>query len=109
MVHSPKNTSEYFEVIWNATYNHYNSIAYGDFHFALRLYIERLKDMIQVGTQILVFTKGWLIVEDIDSETGLLFCQNQDGEEIEISESQVDSVLDGGSFGNDVGQELTWR
>ena len=65
--------------------------------------------MIQVGTQILVFTKGWLIVDEIDSETGLLWCIDQDGEEFEISEGQIDSILDGGSFGDDVGQELTWR
>ena len=65
--------------------------------------------MIKVGTQILVFTKGWLIVEDIDSETGLLWCVDQDGEDFEISEGQIDSILDGDSFGDDVGQELTWR
>jgi len=33
-----KNTSEYFEVIWNATYNRYNAVVEGDFNFALRLY-----------------------------------------------------------------------
>jgi len=65
--------------------------------------------MIKVGTQILVFTKGWLIVDEVDSETGLLWCIDQDGEEFEISEGQIDSILDGGSFGDDVGQELSWR
>lgn len=32
------NTPEYFEVIWKATYNHYNAVVDGDFNFALRLY-----------------------------------------------------------------------
>ena len=64
--------------------------------------------MIQIGTQIRVGCR-WLIVDDIDKQTGLLFCLDQDGEDFEISESQIDVVLDGGSLGDDVGQELNWR
>jgi len=64
--------------------------------------------MIQIGTQIRVGFR-WLIVDEIDQQTGMLFCLDQDGEDFEISESQIDVVLDGGSFGDDVGQELTWR
>ena len=64
--------------------------------------------MIQIGTQIRVGFR-WLIVDEIDQQTGMLFCLDQDGEDFEISESQIDVVLDGGSFGQDVGQELTWR
>ena len=64
--------------------------------------------MIKIGTQIRVGFR-WLIVDEIDSETGLLWCLDQDGEDFEISENQIDVVLDGGSFGQDVGQELTWR
>jgi len=64
--------------------------------------------MIQIGTQIRVGCR-WLIVDDIDKQTGMLFCLDQDGEDFEISESQIDVVLDGGSFGDDVGQELSWR
>ena len=64
--------------------------------------------MIQIGTQIRVGFR-WLIVDEIDQQTGMLFCLDQDGEDFEISESQIDVVLDGGSFGNDIGQELTWR
>ena len=64
--------------------------------------------MIEIGTQIRVGFR-WLIVDEIDSETGLLWCLDQDGEDFEISENQIDVVLDGGSFGQDVGQELTWR
>ena len=64
--------------------------------------------MIQVGTQIRVGCR-WLIVDEIDLETGLLWCMDQDGEDFEISEGQIDVVLDGGSGGDDVGQELTWR
>ena len=64
--------------------------------------------MIKVGTQILWGCR-WLIVDEVDPETGMLFCLDQDGEDFEISEAQVDSVLDGGSFGDDIGQELSWR
>jgi len=64
--------------------------------------------MIKIGSQILWGCR-WLIVDAIDPETGMLFCVDQDGEEFEISESQVDRVLEGGSYGNDVGQELSWR
>jgi hypothetical protein len=51
----------------------------------------------------------WLIVDEIDQQTGMLFCLDQDGEGFEVRESQIDDVLDGGSFGDDVGQELSWR
>ena len=64
--------------------------------------------MIKIGTQIRVGCR-WLIVDDIDKDTGLLFCMDQDGEDFEIRESQIDDVLDGGSLGDDVGQELNWR
>ena len=64
--------------------------------------------MIKVGTQIRWGCR-WLIVDSICPETGMLLCLDQDGEDFEISEAQVDDVLDGGSFGNDIGQELTWR
>jgi len=64
--------------------------------------------MIQKGSQILVFTKGWLIVEDIDSETGLLFCVDQDGEEFEISEAQVDHVYEDDLPDNPFDQ-FSWR
>ena len=64
--------------------------------------------MIQIGTQIRVGMR-WLIVDEIDQQTGMLFCLDQDGEGFEVRESQIDDVLDGGSFGQDVGQELTWR
>ena len=50
-------------------------------------------DKITVGTQLIVFGIGWLIVEDIDQATGLLFCLDQDGGDFEISESQVDSII----------------
>jgi len=50
-------------------------------------------DKITVGTEILVFTKGWLKVEEIDSETGLLWCIDQDGGDHEISEGQIDSII----------------
>ena len=64
--------------------------------------------MIQIGTQIRVGMR-WLIVDEIDQQTGMLFCLDQDGEGFEVRESQIDDVLDGGSFGDDVGQELSWR
>ena len=64
--------------------------------------------MIKIGTQIRVGFR-WLIVDEIDQDTGLLWCMDQDGEDFEIRESQIDDVLDGGSFGDDVGQELNWR
>jgi len=64
--------------------------------------------MIEIGTQIRVGFR-WLIVDEVDQQTGMLFCLDQDGEDFEISESQIDVVLDGGSFGDDVGQELSWR
>ena len=64
--------------------------------------------MIQVGTQILVFTKGWLIVDEVDSETGLLWCIDQDGEEFEISEGQIDSILDSNLPDNPFDQ-FSWR
>jgi hypothetical protein len=51
----------------------------------------------------------WLIVDEIDQQTGMLFCLDQDGEDFEVRESQIDEVLGGGSFGNDIGQELSWR
>jgi hypothetical protein len=50
-------------------------------------------DKITVGTEILVFTKGWLMVEEIDSETGLLWCIDKDGGDHEIAEGQVDSII----------------
>ena len=64
--------------------------------------------MIQVGTQILVFTKGWLIVDEVDSETGLLWCIDQDGEEFEISEGQIDSILESNLPDNPFDQ-FSWR
>ena len=64
--------------------------------------------MIKVGTQIRVGFR-WLIVDEIDQDTGLLWCMDQDGEDFEIRENQIDDILDGGSFGDDVGQELSWR
>lgn len=33
-----ESTSTYFQVIWKATYNHYNAVVDGDFNFALRLF-----------------------------------------------------------------------
>ena len=50
-------------------------------------------EKIKVGTEILVFTIGWLIVDDIDSETGLLWCIDQDGGDHEIAQGQVDSII----------------
>ena len=48
---------------------------------------------ITIGTQIIIFSIGWLIVEDIDSKTGLLFCIDQDGGDHEIAEGQIDSIV----------------
>ena len=49
--------------------------------------------MIQVGTQIIVFSIGWLIVDEIDAETGLMWCIDQDGGDHEIAEGQIDSFV----------------
>jgi hypothetical protein len=50
-------------------------------------------DKITIGTQLIVFGIGWLIVDDIDPQTGLLSCIDQEGGEHEISESRVDSII----------------
>ena len=50
-------------------------------------------DKIEIGTQLMIFGIGWLIVDDIDSETGLLWCVDQDGEDYEISPSRVDHII----------------
>mgnify|MGYP001331968284 CR=1 FL=1 len=50
-------------------------------------------EKITVGTEILVFTIGWLKVEEIDSSTGLLWCIDQDGGDHEIAQGQVDSII----------------
>ena len=48
---------------------------------------------IEIGTPLLVFGIGWLIVDAIDPKTGLLFCYDQDGGDFEISEAQVDAII----------------
>jgi hypothetical protein len=50
--------------------------------------------MIKIGTMIQVGLKT-LVVDDICQETGLLFCLDNDGEDFEISPSQIDSVIGG--------------
>ena len=49
---------------------------------------------ITIGTQLIVFSIGWLIVEEIDSETGLLWCIDQDGGDHEIHPARIDSFVD---------------
>ena len=48
---------------------------------------------IKIGSQLIVFSIGWLIVDEIDSETGLLWCIDQDGGDHEIAEGQIDSIV----------------
>ena len=50
-------------------------------------------DTITIGTQLIVFSIGWLIVEEIDSETGLLWCIDQDGGDHEIHRDRIDSFV----------------
>ena len=48
---------------------------------------------IKIGTQLIVFSIGWLIVDEIDSETGLLWCIDQDGGDHEINRNAIDHIL----------------
>ena len=48
-------------------------------------------EQITIGTQILVGLR-WLIVDEIDSETGLLWCIDQDGGDHEIDKSNIDHI-----------------
>ena len=48
---------------------------------------------IKIGTQLIVFSIGWLIVDAIDSETGLLWCIDQDGGDHEIHPARIDSFV----------------
>jgi len=50
-------------------------------------------EKITIGTEILVFTIGWLKVEEIDPSSGLLWCIDQDGGDHEIAQGQVDSII----------------
>jgi len=50
-------------------------------------------DKIEIGTQLVVSGIGWLIVEDIDLETGLLWCIDQDGEDFEIHPMRVNRIV----------------
>jgi len=63
--------------------------------------------MIKKGTQIRVGFR-WLIVDEIDQDTGLLWCMDQDGEDFEIRESQIDDVLDSDLPDNPFDQ-FSWR
>jgi len=48
-------------------------------------------NQITIGTEILVGFR-WLIVDSIDSETGLLWCLDQDGGDHEINKSNIDHI-----------------
>ena len=48
-------------------------------------------DEITIGTQILVGLR-WLIVDEIDTENGLLWCIDQDGGDHEINRNAIDHI-----------------